>query len=79
MELMTTAIAETFTFFNLFMAAFFAFAIWFNYRLGFQKGVSWGSDVTLVILEKDNIIHMETDSSGDVQILAGSKGKNKLS
>jgi hypothetical protein len=75
MELITTAILETLTVFNLFIVAFFAFAIWHNYRKGFQQGASWGADVTLVILEKDDIIRLEKDSGGELQIVAGSKGK----
>lgn len=68
---------QMFTTFNLVMLAFFVIAIWFNYRAGFKSGVQWGSDVTLIILEKDRVISLEETDDGDVYIRAGDKGKRK--
>lgn len=68
---------QMFTTFNLVMLAFFVIAIWFNYRAGFKSGVQWGSDVTLIILEKDRVISLEQTDDGDIFIRAGDSKKSK--
>jgi hypothetical protein len=77
MQVLYEVAQETFTVINLVMLAFFTFAVWFNYRAGFKSGVQWGTDATLIILEKDQVISLERTQDGDIFIRAGEKGKSK--
>lgn len=62
---------------NLVMLTFFTVAIWCNYRAGFIKGIAYGADASLSMLEHEGIIALEEQENGDYIIRSGNN-KSKV-
>lgn len=46
---------------------------YFSYKAGFTDGVCTGTDAVLTVLASDNIITLETDTTGETHISPGTK------